>query len=132
MAEIYGPVDPIYYPQYQIITAITKAKPTAVTTAQNHGYTTGMVVRIVVPIPYMLNMIRYNFGMPQINGLSSSITVTGPDSFTLDGIDSTTFDSFSTPVGVGQMAQCLPIGENTAIVLHNGMNILADATYNTL
>jgi hypothetical protein len=60
------------------ITAITNANPAQVTTAVNHGYTSGNQVLI----SGVLGMIRVNSSVPY------TITVTGLNTFTLNGFDS--------------------------------------------
>ena len=107
-------VNPAFQPAMRIITAITNAYPVAVTTQVNHLYTTGMVVRIVIP---------QADGMQQLNNYLGEITVTGPDTFTLN-VDSTYYDVFSVPVDnwtdpingisihIDTCAQVLPVGEN--------------------
>ena len=67
----------------QNITAITQDNPAEVTIA-GHGYATGQEV--------FLSGIG---GMTDLNGRQVKITVTGTDTFTLDGIDSTLMDAFT-------------------------------------
>jgi hypothetical protein len=98
----------------RIITAITNAYPAVITTQVNHLYTTGMVVRIVIP---------QADGMQQLNNYLGEIIVTGLDTFTVD-VDSTYFDVFTVPVDnwtdpingisihIDTCAQVLPVGEN--------------------
>lgn len=66
------------------ITGITQANPAQVTIAA-HGYTTGQEV-------YLSGI----GGMTDLNGRQLKITVTGTDTFTLDGIDSTGMDAFTS------------------------------------
>lgn len=65
-----------------VITAITQANP-AVVTVVNHGFSTGDVIFITGVV-----------GMTQINNLNYTITVLTPDTFSLDGIDSTLFTAY--------------------------------------
>jgi len=103
--------NPIYQPAFRVITAITNANPCVITTSFAHDYTSGIIVRIIIPSPTVVALTQCNFGMNQINGVFSSITVTGDDTFILNGIDTTFFDTFSVPVNALQSAQCVPIGE---------------------
>lgn len=103
--------DPVYQPALRVVTAITNANPCQITTSFDHDYTSGIIVRIIVPGPTVVAGSQCNFGMNQINGIYSSITVTGDDTFTMNGIDTSYFDTFSVPVNALQSAQCIPIGE---------------------
>lgn len=66
------------------ITAVTKANPCKVT-AVGHGYSTGDEVNIS-------NVI----GMTEINNLTKMITVIDANNFTLDGVDSTSFTTYTS------------------------------------
>ena len=106
--------NPTFQPAFRIITAITNTNPAEITTMVNHLYTTGMVVRIVIP---------QADGMQQLNNYLGEITVTGLDTFTVN-VDATYFDIFAVPVDnwtdpingisihIDTCAQVLPIGEN--------------------
>lgn len=65
------------------ISAITKANP-AVCTSTTHGYTTGDFVALTVS------------GMFQLDDRSARIIVLTADTFSIEGVDSTNFDTFST------------------------------------
>lgn len=66
------------------VTGITKASP-AVVTAPAHGLSTG-------------NSVRFDsiVGMTQLNGNAYTITVINANSFSLDGVDSTFFNTYVT------------------------------------
>lgn len=66
------------------ITAATQANPCSVT-AVAHGYATGATV-----------MITSVVGMTQLNDKIYAITVTGADTFTLDGVDSSGYTAYSS------------------------------------
>jgi len=68
----------------QNITAISQASPAEVTIAA-HGYSTGDEV--------FLSGIS---GMTELNGRQFKITVTGPDTFTLNGINSTNYTAYTS------------------------------------
>lgn len=119
--------DPIFYPRRRYITNITQATQAVVTLSVTHGYAIGQEVRMVVPA---LN------AMVEMNGLQGSIVAinTTNNTITLD-INSSAFTAFVFPtsanVGAGYTpAQVVPIGENTATALSNGVDILTDATLN--
>lgn len=120
----FEPVNPFYYPTYHGVVGITRAFPAQITTAVNHNYVNGTIVRIIIPEPYTVRGNSYNFGMNQINGISSSITITGNATFTMDDVDSTYFDPFNVPAGVGQSAQCLAIGEENNTINAAIRNVL--------
>lgn len=66
------------------ITAITKANP-AVVTIVGHGYTTGDDL-----------FIDSVGGMTTLNGKTYRITVIDPDTFSLDGVNSTAYDTYTS------------------------------------
>jgi hypothetical protein len=66
------------------ITGATQATP-CVITATGHEYTTGQVV-----------MITSVVGMTQINNKMFTITVIDPDTFSLDGVDSTGYTAYTS------------------------------------
>lgn len=70
-------------PRTGAITGATQAFPCQITSA-NHGLLTGSRISITGVT-----------GMVQLNGLSYIITVTGINTFTLDGIDSTNFTAYA-------------------------------------
>ena len=70
------------------ITGVTQASPAQVTTAAPHGLLTGDIV--------LMSQIT---GMPQLNGIYWSVTVTGANTFTIN-LDATSIVSFPV-AGVG-------------------------------
>lgn len=106
---VYSPVNPWTFPvnpsypwiqPSTIISSITRANPTVITTTSSHGYASGLVVRVVFPSPYSLS-----FGMTQINGLSGPILVLSPTTFSIP-IDTTTFSPFlSETSGITNITQ---------------------------
>ncbi len=110
---------PTFQQAYRLITNITNANPAVVTTSFAHQYMTGLIVRMVVPNPY---------GMVNVNGLTGTITVLTPTTFSID-IDTTAFNPFiypgpTPPPGTRTPAQVVPVGEINSI--------LSQATYNAL
>jgi len=108
---------PTYQPAMRIISAITNANPAAITTTFDHDYTTGMIVRLIIPKGY---------GMLQANELSGSITVTADDAFTIN-IDTVDFDTFAAPTSLplsAQSAQVVPVGEVNELLSAATRNVL--------
>jgi hypothetical protein len=95
-----------FVPQRQNIEGITNANPGVVTTTEDHGYPTGLFVRLVFP---------ENFGMQQVAGKMYEIEVLSDDTFAINA-DTTNFDVYSA-VGREQVAQVIPIGYEVTSVL---------------
>lgn len=97
---ITAPTIPLiaFSPLARIISAITNANPGVVTTTEDHGYLSDIIVRIVLPA---------NFGMSQVNNQLFTITVLSPTTFSI-GVDTTHYDTF-TSVST-QSGQVIPIG----------------------
>jgi len=121
--------DPIFYPRRRRITKITQATSAVVTMSVTHGYKVGQVVRMVVPAA---------FGMVEMNGIQATITAvdtttTTGNSITIN-VDSSAFTAFSFPLTAAvpfTVAEVVPMGEDTADALAQGVDILTDATLNT-
>lgn len=108
---------PVYKPAMRIVTNITKAFPASVTTSFAHGYISGTIVRLDVPV---------GFGMTQVNQKFGAIIVTSPTTFNID-IDTTQFDTFAAPANWPynqQLAQSIPIGEINEILTAAVQNVL--------
>jgi hypothetical protein len=121
------PFDPIFYPRRRFVVNISQASEAQVTTSVAHGYTQGQQVRMVVP------ELTVAPGMTQMDGLTATITsVVDQFNFTIS-VDSTTFNAFKFPVAGDYPftpSEVIPMGEDTAEALANGLDILADATNN--
>ncbi len=87
-----------YYPGYnqiqvtpnltvKTIESITQSYPMVVTTVQDHGYVSGMMVIFLIPAP---------FGMPELNKINAQVLALTANTLIID-VDSTNFDSFSYP-----------------------------------
>jgi len=102
------PVNPNFpwLPAANTITAITNANPAVITTATDHGYSTGYNVRIVFPFPY-----AKSFGMIQINEQIGTITVLSDNTFSIN-INTTGYDTFVVGTTL-ENAQVIPIGQYT-------------------
>jgi hypothetical protein len=122
--NFYGVQNPAFQRAMRNILSITQEEQALVTTTfdginpGSHQYTTGLIVRIYVPI---------GFGMVQANQLYGPITVINDTQFTIL-IDTTNFDPFVVPAfqpgAFGTPAQSIPIGEVN--------NMLTNATQNVL
>jgi len=112
--QCFEEIIPMFRPCARLIQSVTNASPALVTTVHPHGYSTGIVVRFVIPEAC---------GMQQANGLDGEITVVDATSFTIN-IDTTTFEAFAiptvflpTPGGIPEWvnicAQIVPVGDAT-------------------
>jgi hypothetical protein len=123
------PYDALFYPRRRSITKITQAAQAVVTLSVTHGYQVGQLIRMIVPA---------SFGMTQMNGLQATIvaintTTTSGNTITLN-VDSSAFTAFAFPLSAAvpfTPAEVVPMGENTADALSQGVDILSDATLNT-
>lgn len=77
-----------YLPRRRWITMITAANPAVITTSIAHGYAVGDRITIKNP--------DANFGMPQINGLTATITAVTASTITTD-INAAAFTAFAFP-----------------------------------
>jgi len=111
-------VHPIYMPAMREIAAITNAFPAVVTTTFDHGYISGSICRLYIPL---------YFGMQQANRLKGSIIVLSPTTFSIS-VDTTLMDPFSIPPlqpgSIWTPAQIVPIGEDTDTFDSSFENIL--------
>ena len=129
------PYNPIFYPRSRYITKIFSSNQEAIVTLSvTHGFTVGQVVRFIVP-----TVTAAAFGMTELNGLQATIVAIGQadddgvtNTITVD-IDVSGFSAFAFPLTTAPgftPAQVVPMGENTAEALMQGVDILGDATVN--
>ena len=103
----YANPNPIYQPAMRIISAISNANPVSVTTTFAHQYSSGLIVRLDIPV---------NYGMPTLNQQFGPITVTSATTFTIpiDTSNAAVWGTFAVPpLNPGHNytdAQCVPIG----------------------
>ena len=118
MSTCFSNSSPVYKPAMRLISAISNSSPAQITTTIDHGYSTGLIVRLLCPDVD---------GMTQINNLIGEITVTGATTFTIP-IDTTKFDIFAIPGAPGAhdftCAQVIPIAENNAMLSEAVRNVL--------
>lgn len=105
---------PVFQPAMRIITNITNDFPAIVTTSFAHQYTTGLIIRLILPP---------GFGMSQANQLFSDITVIDTTTFTIN-LDTTYFQPFVTPDSPKQYPQAIPTGEVNSTVYLAYKNVL--------
>ncbi len=105
---------PVFQPAMRIITNITNGFPATVTTSFAHQYTTGLIIRLILPPGY---------GMQQANQLSSDITVIDTTTFTIN-IDTRLFQPFVPFSFQSQLPQAIPTGEVNSTVYLAYKNVL--------
>lgn len=110
--------DTVYGPAIRLIASITNERVPTVTTTTNHDYVDGTIVRFDIPPAC---------GMPQINQQFSPILVTGDTTFTIE-IDTTLFQVFSIPVGLGPFIDICPL----SVPIGSKNNTLEPAVHNIL
>ena len=119
MTYCYADPNASFYPAMRLISSMTNSNPCNISTSFDHGYKTGLIVRLSIPEAC---------GMNQANGFYGQITVTGTNTFTVDGLNSTDFDVFAIPVPgtipdfIDTCAQVIPVGE--------GVDFTDSSTYN--
>lgn len=96
-SQLQGTVVDSFYPKRREISAITNAENAEVTTTENHGYSTGMWVRLFVP---------YGYGMRLFD--VAQITVTSDTTLTVD-FDTLDMDAFAETAAAKTPAQVIPI-----------------------
>jgi len=108
---------PVFKPSMRIISNITNDYPALVTTMFDHGYITGMIVRLIIPLGY---------GIVNLNKKYSNIIVTSPTTFTIN-LDTRNDGIYSTPTTSPdnlQYCQAVPIGEINSTLLAAVQNVL--------
>lgn len=104
--QCWADPDPMYLPAYRHIIDVIQGYPTVVRTSFEHGYTSGIVVRIKIP---------FDCKMEQLHGFIGPIIVIDEETFSLD-IDSTSFTPYVIPVNPDPIwadicSYVIPIGE---------------------
>jgi len=111
----------LFIPNRQLVDSITRANPGVVTTTEDHGYDTGLFVRLFFPL---------DVGMNKLAEKVVEITVLTSNSFSI-GIDTSNFDSYS-PTSTSQLAQVIPVGSDALNVLEavqNNGNIIPQTSW---
>src|SRR3989304_1395168 len=107
-----------FIPTSNLISNITRANPGVVTTSSDHGYSTGLFVRIVCPV---------GIGMNELLNKAFEITVLTDDTFSI-GVNTSNFDSFAVSIA-SQSAQVIPVGTDALGILEpeqNAENIIPE------
>jgi len=113
--SLYSYTEPTFKPAFRYLTWITQSSPMLVTTDVDHLYTSGLIVKLIVP---------HNYGMTQANDFQGEITVISATEFTMP-VDATGFDMFSLPAGTIQIrAQVVPVGEVAEMLTEAERNVL--------
>ena len=129
------PFNPYFYPSSRYITKVASVGAAAlVTLSVTHNYVVGQAVRFVVP-----TVTAVAFGMTQLDGLQGTILAVGVTDGTSTNtivvdIDVSGFTAFAWPLTANPRCtppQVIPVGDNTAVSLIAGADILSDATINT-
>lgn len=100
--------NPIFYPSYRYISAVTRGVTTVVRMTVTNDYTAGQLVRFKVPS---------DFGMVELDGLTGTILSTNAvtNTITVD-IDSSAFTAFTFPLTAATPftpAMVIPVGEGS-------------------
>lgn len=110
--------DLLSYPRKRYITAITAANPAVITLSVTHGYSVGEKITI----RNGMDRGAYRFGMPQIDGLTGTITAvnTTTNTITTD-IDASAFTAFAFPTSAVAAAgvthpHIVPAGEIATVL----------------
>mgnify|MGYP001571592350 CR=1 FL=1 len=105
---------PVFQPAMRIITNITNGFPATVTTSFAHQYTTGLIIRLILPP---------GFGMSQANQQFGGITVIDTTTFTIN-IDTRLYQPFVVYSSQPQLPQAIPTGEVNSTVYSAYRNVL--------
>lgn len=120
-----------FVPKDRVITSVSQAANAVVVFAAPHNFKVGSAVRFKVP--RINNSLAY--GMTELNDVQASVlAVSAANNSITINVDTTGFSPFVFPLTAAtnmQLAQCNPVGENTAVSLAANSNILADATSNS-
>lgn len=118
MSTCFAERFPVFKPAMRLIAAITNDLQATVTTTFDHGYISGTIVRLDIPVAD---------GMQQANQFVGPITVTGSTTFTVP-LDTRFFTPFAIPIApsphVNTCAMVVPVGENNDILTAAVRNVL--------
>lgn len=100
-----------FLPNSNIVSNITRANPGVVSTSSDHGYLTGLFVRIVCPV---------SIGMNEVLNQTFRITVLTVNTFSI-GVNTSKFTSFAVS-SASQSAQVIPVGNESPGLLESEQN----------
>lgn len=79
---LQGPIYSIFEPQLQLISSVSNSVNAVVVTVADHGYTTGMVVRVIVPKTYGMQLYaQTTIEVLSANSFKTQLNTTGIDPF---------------------------------------------------
>jgi hypothetical protein len=114
---------PVYYPELQLISAITNSIAAVITTSAPHGYSSLLIVRLVIPIAFGMQQANQAVGtIIVLNNTQFIMVQDGPNGLT--SFNTTMFDPFIVPASYSTPAQVIPIGESTATLINATYNVL--------
>jgi len=114
-----------FLPRRKWILGITAANPAVITTSTAHGFAVGAKITIKNP--------DANFGMPQVDGLSGTVTAVTANTITTD-IDTSAFAAFAYPTSAVAATgvthpQVVPYGEVATILTEATDNSMLSGLY---
>ena len=119
--------NPIFQPAMRIVSAITNANPVAITTTFAHNYSTGLIVRVVIPNGYGMVPPLLPGQTVTTRFFEGPITVTSATTFTMP-IDTTALNAFAVPApNPGHFytdTQVIPVGEVNSTLYLATVNVL--------
>ncbi len=117
-----------FYPARRYITAVSNAAQAVIRLSVTHRFVVGQKVRISIPSAYGMTLAPTIASIVAVN----TATAAAGNTITVD-LDTTGLAPFVFPLTAAAPftpAQVVPVGEDTAVALAAGTNILSDATVN--
>ena len=119
-----------FYPTRRYITAVSNAAQAVIRLSVTHRFSVGQKVRISIPSQYTMTLAPTIATIVAVN----TATAAAGNTITVD-LDTTGLGVFAFPTTAVAAAgftpaMVVPVGEDTAVALAAGTNILADATNN--
>ena len=133
------PYDPYFYPPTRVIAKILASTfngaPSAIVTLTvTHNFTVGQRINFVIP-----TVTSVAYGMTELNNVNATIIAIGEadadgvtNTITCD-VDVSSFTAFAWPLTADPVhtpAQVVPVGENTAVAIAAGTDLLGDSEKN--
>lgn len=115
--------NPEFTPAMRIISNISNGNPCVVTTTFAHGYLSGAIVRLNLPL---------GFGMQELNQQYAEISVLSPTTFSMP-INTLFLTTFTTPAGYpnnSQSATTVNVGEN-GFLLNSAVQQVPNTAFNS-
>lgn len=123
------PYNPYFYPPTRVISSISQATQAVVELTVTHAFTVGQRIRFVIP-----EVTAAAYGMTQLNDVEATIVAVNltTNTITVD-VDTTAMTAFAWPLTADPThtpAHVVPVGEDTAEAISQGVNVLGDAEVN--